>query len=136
VDAGSLSPQRSANRDRRAFEDLSHAVLTPFAGPGSLRLDDTGPRVELKRRPSCRWASSCRSWRPTPPSGAWSNEHGRVSLSWELDDTAGNTLRIEWRESGGPPAEPPDRPGFGLNFIVRCSEYELRGTCVRAYPPE
>ena len=42
--------------------------------------------------------------------------HGRVTLRWEASS---GRLRIMWRESGGPPVEPPSRTGFGTSLIDR-----------------
>jgi two-component system, chemotaxis family, CheB/CheR fusion protein len=127
----------SAEWKGAAFEDLARAVLAPFAGPDSLRLEVRGPHVELKPEAVVSLGLILQELATNAAKyGAWSNEIGRVSLSWELDYPSGKTLQIEWREGGGPPVEPPDRLGFGLNFIVRCAEYELKGTCVPEFPPE
>jgi PAS domain S-box-containing protein len=52
--------------------------------------------------------------------GALSNAYGVVSLSWE---TAGEedaqTVRLTWRELGGPLVVPPERKGFGSFLIER-----------------
>ena len=42
--------------------------------------------------------------------------HGRVVLSWSVAD---DRLAFTWRESGGPPVEPPARTGFGTSLIDR-----------------
>ncbi|WP_181832877.1 sensor histidine kinase [Bosea caraganae] len=52
--------------------------------------------------------------------GALSNQHGRVAVSWRIDDMEGERqLRLRWQESGGPPVEPPKRRGFGSRLIER-----------------
>jgi len=48
--------------------------------------------------------------------GALSSSSGRVSLEWTSDES---TLRIRWRESGGPAAEPPAKTGFGSRLVDR-----------------
>ena len=58
--------------------------------------------------------------------GALSRPEGRVRLSWGLRDDGAN-LRLEWQESGGPPASAPERPGFGTRLVSRVFEYELGG---------
>jgi PAS domain S-box-containing protein len=50
--------------------------------------------------------------------GALSNESGRVQLDWELDDRS-RSVRLCWRESGGPPVTPPERKGFGSKLIEK-----------------
>lgn len=46
--------------------------------------------------------------------GALSNDSGRVRLDWTADD---DTLRLEWRESGGPIVVPPTRQGLGARLM-------------------
>ncbi|HEX8379323.1 MAG TPA: sensor histidine kinase, partial [Allosphingosinicella sp.] len=64
--------------------------------------------------------------------GALSVEGGRVSISWEQ---AGDRLRLEWRESGGPPVEPPSRRGFGSRLIERGLAADLGGTAALRFEP-
>lgn len=45
--------------------------------------------------------------------GALSCPEGRVRIAW----TRGRTLRLEWRETGGPKPKPPTRRGFGSLMI-------------------
>ena len=57
--------------------------------------------------------------------GALSSDNGRVSVTWELTNEANDSrLRLHWRESGGPPVQPPDRKGFGSTLIERALEGE------------
>jgi Signal transduction histidine kinase len=47
--------------------------------------------------------------------GALTNDYGKVSLSWGVEDSQdGDLLKIEWREQGGPPVVPPTRKGLRL----------------------
>lgn len=48
--------------------------------------------------------------------GALGAETGRISVSWSL---GGGQLRLDWRETGGPPARAPARIGFGSRLIHR-----------------
>jgi two-component sensor histidine kinase len=45
-------------------------------------------------------------------------------------------LRIEWRESGGPPVSAPSRRGFGLRMIERALASDLSGTATIVFAPE
>ena len=65
--------------------------------------------------------------------GALSNDKGRVDVAWRID--AGQ-LRIEWRESGGPPVSPPTRRGFGSRLVERGLAGELGGSAVMHFNPE
>ncbi len=46
--------------------------------------------------------------------GALSTEAGRVDLTWTVED---DLLRIEWRETGGPRVDAPQKEGFGLKLL-------------------
>lgn len=60
--------------------------------------------------------------------GAFSNDKGRIHIAWAQEMRPdGAVLVIRWRESGGPPVEPPTRKGFGSEMIERGIKYELRG---------
>ena len=52
--------------------------------------------------------------------GALSNGYGVVSLIWEVKGEEGEqSVRLTWRELGGPPVVPPERKGFGSFLIER-----------------
>ena len=52
--------------------------------------------------------------------GALSVDGGRVDVRWDVERNGGDSrFRIEWRESGGPPVEPPEQTGFGTIIIER-----------------
>jgi two-component sensor histidine kinase len=64
--------------------------------------------------------------------GALSVDLGRVSIAWRVE---GTRLRLEWRESGGPPVQPPARRGFGSRLIERGLEADLGGVAVLRFEP-
>ncbi len=64
--------------------------------------------------------------------GALSTDGGRVSIGWTQD---GDRLRLVWRESGGPPVEPPSRRGFGSRLIERGLAADLGGTAALQFDP-
>src|SRR4029079_18971736 len=47
--------------------------------------------------------------------GALSNDGGHISIEWE--ELGNKRLRLTWRETGGPPAQPGERKGFGSLLI-------------------
>lgn len=57
--------------------------------------------------------------------GALSASKGRVALTWVRE---GDGVRIEWRESGGPPVQAPTRTGLGSALItgIAGAEVDLR----------
>lgn len=66
--------------------------------------------------------------------GSLSVPEGRVRIHWHRNDA--NDLILEWEESGGPPAAPPTRKGFGTTIIDRSIPYDLGGAASIEYPPE
>ncbi|HEX5378571.1 MAG TPA: PAS domain-containing protein [Phenylobacterium sp.] len=46
--------------------------------------------------------------------GAFSRDTGEVAVEWKIEPAA---LVLTWRETGGPPAAPPTRRGFGSRLI-------------------
>ena len=66
--------------------------------------------------------------------GALSNPDGRVAITWSLiDREGGSDLRIEWRESGGPPVIEPQSRGFGSRLIERGVVGHVGGSVSIAY---
>jgi two-component sensor histidine kinase len=50
--------------------------------------------------------------------GALSTATGKVQVSWTIEpDQAGSVLKFKWKESGGPPVDPPTRLGFGSQLL-------------------
>ncbi|HEY8003824.1 MAG TPA: HWE histidine kinase domain-containing protein [Phenylobacterium sp.] len=68
--------------------------------------------------------------------GALSTPEGRVALTWSLDgEGEGRRLWLTWRESGGPPVAPPEKPGFGSRLIERGLAAALRAEVSLAFEP-
>jgi two-component sensor histidine kinase len=94
-----------------------HSVLGTFdlyprfevSGPGT----DLGPRATLSLSLLLHELTT-----NALKHGSLSNETGRVSLTWRLEEERGDpVLILVWREQGGPPAREPDRKGFGSRLI-------------------
>ena len=122
---------------RVELAELVKTVLAPFADPQSRRLDLAGPAVELQPRVVVALGLILHELATNAGKyGAWSTPGGRVALHW--DHVAGDprTLGIEWIESGGPPVKAPERQGFGLTFISRCTDLELHGGFRPEFRPE
>ena len=61
--------------------------------------------------------------------GALSKPEGRVAIAWTIEP---GTLRLTWRESGGPPVSQPTRQGFGSRLIKGLSQ-DLAGDVTLTY---
>ncbi|HEX4197546.1 MAG TPA: HWE histidine kinase domain-containing protein [Caulobacteraceae bacterium] len=69
--------------------------------------------------------------------GAWSSATGRIAITWQVSPAErGQRLRLEWRESGGPPVAPPARRGFGSRLIERGLATEMGGTARLEFEPD
>jgi two-component sensor histidine kinase len=74
--------------------------------------------------------------------GALSRPEGRLSISWSVQRTADEELRleVEWRESGvlvqRGPDEKPARMGYGRELIERALPYQLKAETTYVITPE
>jgi two-component sensor histidine kinase len=61
--------------------------------------------------------------------GALSQSGGHLSVRWRrtADFSSAPMLRIEWKETGGPPVAAPAREGYGSSVIRDLLAYELAG---------
>ncbi|ADG09637.1 PAS domain S-box protein [Caulobacter segnis] len=66
--------------------------------------------------------------------GALSAAAGHVDVTWTIEPE--DHLHIEWRESGGPPVQPPERRGFGSRIVQTALPGELAGTVSLDYRAE
>lgn len=76
--------------------------------------------------------------------GGPSMETGRVDISWtvalppsglSMTPPSVDRLQLRWRESGGPPVQPPGKKGFGLRLIESGVTHGLGGTAHLAFEP-
>ena len=117
--------------------ELAGAILSQLVGADSPKLDMQGPAVELRPESAVGLGLILQELATNAAKyGAWSGGAGTVALTWEHVSGDEQGLRIMWVESGGPKIRPPERQGFGLNFVSRSAEHDLRGVCEHAFPPE
>ena len=66
--------------------------------------------------------------------GSLSVREGRVDIGWSIDGKGDDArFRIGWVESGGPPASPPSRQGFGTRIIIDVPRVKLEASINTAY---
>jgi PAS domain S-box-containing protein len=69
--------------------------------------------------------------------GALSAPGGTVELRWSVGGGAGGrSLRLSWRERGGPPVREPARRGFGRTLVEQAPAHDLGGRARLAFRPE
>ena len=120
-----------------SLAELAEAVLSQFVGADTHQLDMQGPDFALKSESVVGLGLILQELATNAAKyGAWSGGDGKVTLSWEKAVRDGQDFRIAWIESGGPPVHPPERHGFGLDFVTRSTNHEFQGTCEHEFPPE
>lgn len=104
------------------LKTLVTKTLEPIVPPGAKRLTTAGPEFYLPTEIATPLAlvihelgTNCLKY------GSWSNDKGRTSVDWHLEDIADadTSLVMNWKETGGPSVSQPDRAGFGTILIER-----------------
>jgi two-component sensor histidine kinase len=119
------------------LRDLVSEVLAPYRGPDGSRIAISGPPVCLSPPQALPVAMALHEmYTNATKYGALSNDNGRVEIHWSFDGTDGQQqLRVHWKESGGPPVQPPVRLGFGMQLIERSLTQALKATVRFEFPP-
>ena len=68
--------------------------------------------------------------------GAWSDDHGTVSISWTVRQQPVRGLALKWREHGGPTVHRPSEMGLGARLIERGLAKVLDSKVDLSFPPE
>ena len=126
---------RTKEGERVTFDELIRAELSAHGAVGE---EGTGPQVALDGPHGVRLRSSGVQTfalalhelaTNAVKYGALSNERGRLSIRWRLQQNdAGQVVRVDWSETGvshQAGAEPLDRKGFGRELIEWALPYQL-----------
>lgn len=106
--------------------DVVAVTLAPFASVGSDHLLASGDGATLASSKVAPLTVVLHELATNAAKyGAWSRPGGRVAVAWAR--TANATLRLTWRESGGPPPAASPVPGYGLRLIAGTVGHELAG---------
>lgn len=111
------------------------SALAPFAGEaGVSRIAIAGPSILLSEHTAGGLALAFHELATNAVKyGALSRDSGSVSIAWTH---SGGKFVMEWRESGGPPVEPPGAEGFGALVIRQSVARERNGRITLDYLPE
>ena len=97
--------------------DLVASQLGHLGEDAGGRLQSSGPRVRVASQSAQTLGMALHELSTNSLKyGALKLPSGRVTLRWWR--SAGNTLTLEWAESGVGPLSPPSRKGFGHSVIV------------------
>ena len=120
---------QSVGIDRIVEEEVA-----PFSTDEMKRVTTAGPSVSLQPATAQSLALALHELLTNAVKyGALSVPEGRVALDWQLDPQA---LALRWIETGGPPAKPPSRSGFGTSVIGASIERQLGGRATFDWRPE
>jgi PAS domain S-box-containing protein len=121
--------------ERAPLGELVAVELEPYEGRDHGRVTMAGPAVDLNPRQTISLGLVLHELATNAAKyGALSTPAGRLAIAWDLATDAGAaSLRIDWRERGGPPAKAPARRGFGSRLIERSIVHELGGSFAPTY---
>jgi two-component sensor histidine kinase len=111
-----------------SLADLVRAELRPYATGTNTSVD--GPTVHLLPATSHALAMVLHELATNAAKyGALSQPGGQVSVRWRqtAELSSAPMLRIEWKETGGPPVAAPAREGYGSRVIRGLLAYEMAG---------
>lgn len=124
------------NWEHGSLKALLEQELAPYGGNRvSLR---EGPDIYLAPRVVVPLAMALHELTTNAAKfGALSTQAGHLDVSWNITGDGSKTLRIVWREQGGPPIEaPPVQRGFGSRLLERGVKAELEGKVALEFRPQ
>ena len=66
--------------------------------------------------------------------GALSDPAGRVAVTWLVSPV--DKVKLDWRETGGPPVEKPEHAGFGSTLIEKGFAAQIGGSATLRFEPD
>lgn len=129
---------RLGARQSTSLFELLEAELEQYRAADEANIIVEGPTVSLGSRPAQALALAFHELATNSAKyGALSVAGGRVTVtSAFIGEGDQSRVTIEWRETGGPPAKPPERQGFGMSLIKQVIAMTFRSDAVIAYAPE
>jgi PAS domain S-box-containing protein len=118
---------------------IIEATLAPFGSENILpRVSIDGPCVSLSEHAAGGLALAFHELATNAIKyGALRAEAGAISIKWTLTTSGDDALfEMEWKETGGPPVQPPTSEGFGAMVIRQSVARERAGRIVLDYLPE
>lgn len=109
-----------------ALKTLVESEAGAYLGSRAGRIQMGGPDVALDPKAFATLALVVHEMMTNSAKyGALADSTGQVEIVWKLDRNS--SLVIDWKESGGPPVQPPSRRGFGTTIIERSIPFDLKG---------
>jgi two-component sensor histidine kinase len=110
--------------------EIVMAGLAPYHDQGAGRITISGEPVRFDPKSALTFAMICHELTTNAAKyGALSLPAGHLSVAWKTrKNGSGRVLDFSWRETGGPPVDPPTRRGFGTLLVERGVQLELGGS--------
>jgi two-component sensor histidine kinase/CheY-like chemotaxis protein len=109
-----------------AIKALVESEAGAYLGARAGRIKMEGPEVALDPKAFATLALVVHEMMTNSAKyGALADSTGKVEIVWKLDQSS--RLVIDWKETGGPPVQPPTRRGFGTTIIERSIPFDLKG---------
>jgi len=113
-------------------------ALEPFKENG--RIDVEGGHVEISPESALTVALLIHELATNAVKHGALSAQGQVRVGWTVRHGQGErqrtTVMLEWRETGGPPVEPPTRKGFGSRLLKDAVGVSLKGHSNSTFAPE
>lgn len=104
-----------ADGETVSIREIVDLTFAPYRVSGKNRIVTRGPNLILTREGGTTLALCLHELTTNAIKyGALSVPAGRVAFRWALD---GDTISVEWRESGGPAVVEPTRAGYGTRYL-------------------
>jgi two-component sensor histidine kinase len=115
------------NWEGASLEGVVRRALRPWREDGEARFTVEGPAVHLDTKRALALGMGFHELATNAAKyGALSSSNGMVAVYWAIEPD-GKSLKLTWRESGGPTVIHPERRGFGLRLIEHGLGRELGG---------
>ena len=118
--------------------ELIRRIVAPYENGGRGNIEIGGPPARLPARQVVPMTLMLHELATNAAKyGALSSAAGRLVVTWTVEVAGpGRTVRLRWREAGGPEVPPPASRGFGTALIERSMAYELDGEARLEFAPE
>jgi two-component sensor histidine kinase len=103
-----------------SLTELVADTLKPLVPPGRTRVEIKGPETMVPGDVASALGLTLHELGTNAIKyGAWSNERGSVSVTWQIEKLDEEEVRFEldWQERGGPVVTEPERRGLGTTLI-------------------
>jgi two-component sensor histidine kinase len=119
------------------LHDIVAEALAPYRREQTERFTIGGAPLQMPPRVALSLAMALHELSTNAAKyGAFSTDSGRVSVQWDVTETAdADKVTLRWREQGGPLVQEPTRKGFGSRLIERGLTRELAGEVTLDYQP-